>query len=457
MSKCSSHTISLPWLAGLVLVTIIWVLPVQAEEVNLTLPQLINTIEENNPALNALYTQVVSSKMNLDEARSKGGLSVKLELSPSYGSGEPVSFFAVNDINDPAQPNVFAEGEYLVGSIDVSYPLYKYGELFGNDMSSQWAAESKVELSEASLDLKKVYISNVLAKAYIDALQAKDKLEIYRKIVDQRSRQLEILEQKKNSRTVTESDLLALKSTVAKGQEGYLRSKIEYESAVREIADVAGYSLDTTINIVPIADRIPQTGDTDSLVKYALANRGELGIQLAKLHIAQSDISKYEADYYPEVDVSVVSSVAAGGINDETKEFSAISLNASYEFGFLSYTSKNVSAARSAMNFEQQNMEIMRSEVRRDVINATETLKSSDEGLKVAKIELERMEYEYRVASEKQKSGFLSVEDVIEKEDDLLSAQLSLVESSYDRWRSYADLKKSAGQSFIDPQPESGK
>ncbi len=404
----------------------------------------------------------LSSRLAEDDVRvARSGLLPQLGLSAS-NSKRRVS------------PGV-AAGQFPESSTDASLRLQQ--QLYSDDSYSNLAI-SKFGLQATLADERSARLDAVRAAslAYLDALRAENQLAIRRENLSLSKSNLDLARDRVRVGMSSNADVYRWQSSLASARTDVLDSRAQVDQAREALNQALNRPLDAPFQLQAAKARDPFTMSTDEFdtlvsnpralswvtdyfVLEGLERSPELEAIRARIEAKRREIKNRRRDYWlPDFSLDTQysdnlsqSGVGSGGVGDGEHDWS-VSLNAS--IGLFSGGRRRSELSRSERELRQLGLQY---EQARQQLEQSIRASAHIVSARYARIDLSRESAEaarknLELVTDAYASGTLSILDLLDAQNQSLSAELSASNAVYDFVAGAVDLQRAgANYSFLIP------
>lgn len=397
-----------------------------------TLNELENTALTYNKDLQAAVARV-------DEARAAVGIATADQLPSLSAAGQ----------SGRAGNNLGSGESQSTANVSVSFEL----DLWGKYRRLSEAARAQLLASEAARDTVRLTLTADVAKNYFALRTLDEQLLIAQRTLKARQENVRIYTSRYNNGYSTEVDLKRVEANMAnvQAQEQQLRLKIaQTETALsvllgkspREMVEnntPRGKSL-AEITLVP---NVPEGLPSD-----LLARRPDVRSAEGKLIAANANIGAARASYFPSIPLTASAGYASGALNNLFTGSAGIwaiggqVLAPIFEGGKIRAQNKQAEAAYREMlatyektvqgAFKEALDALSANRINRDIFDSY-------------KQQTEAMRRSYDLTKKQEDAGLIGVTDLLNVEENLLSAEMNLASARNDELAAVVNLSKALG------------
>jgi outer membrane protein TolC len=410
----------------------------RAEERVLTVEQVVQLVEQNNPSVLQYLAQAESGR---DLARSAGA-----KMLPSFHVNEEYQLWNEAYII-PFGKTVFPVREQNTNALSVSADQPLLGLLH---LSHEHDAQTRAaEATEAQLETARADLKAAVESQYLHLFEARALEEIAQTSQKELSEQVAVTQAKLNAGVLTTADLLRVQVAVANARQQELLAKSQEDIARANLLGAIGLPQEdvTTRFVEPSAllvrarESPPKLADAQT---QAMAQRPELKQKHLQVDALQHVEKGHLFSLLPEVDAEASYLRTDGSIfNPKNAGFVGVKASwAIFEWGASWYARKaaaeQTEAARRDAESEGRQIGI---EVSSDLAQSSVIAAVID----VAQQTITSAEEAYRVTQALLKAGSATTTDLLDAEAALTQARLNLTRARYEQGVAAVTLGRSLG------------
>ena len=399
-----------------------------------------------DPVLNQLEADALAYNKDLqaavarvDQARAAVGIATADQLPSLSAAAE----------SGRAGNNLGSGETQSTANVSVSFEL----DLWGKYRRLSEAARAKLLASEASRDTVRLTLTADVAKNYFALRMLDAQLIIARRTLDARKENVRIYTSRYKNGYSTEVDLKRMEANMAsvQAQEQQLRLKItQTETALsvlvgkspREIIENNTPRGKTLADITLVPD-VPEGIPSD-----LLARRPDVRAAEGNLIAANANIGAARASYFPSIPLTASAGYASGALDNLFRGSSGVwaiggqILAPIFEGGKIRAQNKQAEAAYREMlatyektvqgAFKEALDALSANRINRDIFDSY-------------KQQTEAMRRSYDLTKKQEDAGLIGVTDLLNVEENLLSAEMNLASARNDELAAVVNLSKALG------------
>lgn len=415
---------------------------------------LIETYEQavaNDPSL-------AIARLNADSAQEdvKSGFAnvlPRVSASATYGLGSKSE-------SDETLALDF-DNQNIGASLSLQQNIFVLAAFTAYDAVKVNATVKEMEVAKAEQNLLVT-----VAEKYINALRAKEALDVLNAQLEAVERQYEQTEQRYEVGLVTITDVLDAEATLDQTKVSLIRAESQYDIALQDLYTITGSIPEDVLSIsenVPV--NAPSEEGQQKWVDFATNNHPDILIAQKGLEVGQLSLKAERQNLLPSVAGSFSVNYSDNFGSDPDRNFDGNSdydnefeQNWSARFGIqVSYNvydggSSQATIAKRAItnNITEQNIEMLKRGIAVQVANYYRTVRADAQNVEAQKQALKSRESALQATTVGYDVGTRNIVEVLNAQLAVFSAQNSLNNARYDYLLNLLRLKQSAGQLSIE-------
>lgn len=325
--------------------------------------------------------------------------------------------------------------------LKITQPLYTGG----TEWSARRLARMRLEKSGATLGYARQSAMLRAARAFFSVLKSQKDMEIKRAALKRAEERRKVATARFKVGEVTRSAVLRAEAETANGEAELIRA----ESAIRDAKSFLKRTLNVTedLNVVEPEAFTAANASEEALIKTAYENRLDYKGSVLDQKLAGEGITYAKGNFLP--------SVRLEGAYDWKKQNPTTaflvedSVNASVVLSYPLFEGglrkAELSEARSKLRESELRRHSLMRDIEVEVRQAYNSIESARAVIDAYKKQLSFAEEDYKMVFEQFKFGIATTVDVIDADSTLISAQRSLMNSSYDLQLAILELNYSTG------------
>ncbi|MBN2531321.1 MAG: TolC family protein [Spirochaetales bacterium] len=287
-------------------------------------------------------------------------------------------------------------------------------------------------------------------KSYYNLILLVDQMELLKKQIDKARSAFETILLKYELNIVPEIDKLKSEYACKSLIPDYDKMQNDYSAALLEFKHLLGLNGDVGVQLT---DTIPDIRaiDDKQVSGLSVQNNPDIQVLAGNIRSSENQVDLARASYYPSLSLSYSYSSSFAGDPFTDNCFDGANWNGSWSAGigvsipidsYLPYSSVQTAIAQKKNNVIK-NKNILQDTIDKKQMSAeniTATLKQVEESYDVLKINSEISDRAYVLARQLFDTGAGSYQDVRQAENDVMDANLKLLNARYQYTMSYLDL-----------------
>lgn len=330
---------------------------------------------------------------------------------------------------DSNRPFSFNTGDFPVASaqIETRLPLYTGGRLDAGVRQ----AEAGALAADARLDSAGQLLLLDTVTAYVDILRNRDVISIRQSSIDLLSGQLVQSQDRFDVGDVTRTDVALSEARLEGGRAQLAAAEAQLEGSLAIYGFLTGLEAGD-LAPVPPAPGLP--GSFEEALNIALASNPDIAAARHAEQAASEGIKAARGALRPEVSI-----IAQAGVEEyHTEGFTDSSVVAGAQARVPLYAgganSSGLRQARLARSQAQSQLAQLQRAIRTQIAQAWYTHVAAERAVEASRRQVEAAEIAYEGAQEELTAGTRTTLDVLDQEQQLLEARLSLVSSERDQY-----------------------
>lgn len=366
--------------------------------------------------------------------------------------GQPTSFFAVQEgsVQDPEQPNFYSKGEAWQGKVDMNWGLYEDGKWLGEAALANSEAESSLSIARSQLSTAHREALTLVSQYYFNIMMFSAQRDVLQPLVDKRQQQLDDMKTKVDAGVSTTDDFYTASAAYAslKDQldDAIRQREVNYQFLLlmlqRDIQLLNAEPQQSFAELAAISDRRLQLNDLDSLVSA----HPDIALLESKLALEKDKLDTQYGKLKPSLSLYVKLRTGDNFGSALRKDYSEIGLTIEYPLGAVASNYGESKALRKSVTAIDAELDYLRKIKRLQATNIAGDLASSKSKIEVARLELTRREQMLTSESERVENGLSGLDELVQAEDDKITAQLNLLAAYNQAWMQYAEASLFSNQ-----------
>lgn len=352
--------------------------------------------------------------------------------------------------------NIISSDNEVFASGDTNYPTRSYGLSLRQSIYSyaNWAGLSLAEAQLAQADAERAGLEQDLvlrvAERYFVSLAAAEDLDATRAAQLATDHHFRLVQAKKGRGLARETDLLDAQARLMQSQSKTVASQSDVNDALQMLQEMTG-TMPRALQLLK-ADaefRKPEPADPEAWLTQALESNPELMRRQAAVEAAREGLKREKGGHYPTFDLvysyddrDTDGTLFGGGSHVRTQEVGVEFKVPIYSGGF---TSSRVREATDLLSKAEQDLEIERRAVRRQVFAAYDGVLTESSRIQALGKSVEAYSLAVDAKSLAYNSGLTSSLAVLDAERDLYFARTEYARARYAYLINIIRLKRAVG------------
>jgi TolC family type I secretion outer membrane protein len=315
-----------------------------------------------------------------------------------------------------------------VRQLVVEQPLFRGGET----VASTSSAENQVEAGRAELVNIEQEILLRAITAYMDVVRDRSVLELSRNNVDVLRKQLQASQDRFDVGEVTRTDVAQSEARLARAQNDEILAKGALTTSIANFERVVGYTPEE-LSVPETFPEIPAT--LEEAITIALETNPALTSAEFRSKSAEDDVDVSVARILPDVSLrgTMRREQGAGIIGNADFDNDSLLVNVSVPLYQSGAEYSRIRASKSRLSEQRFQLSNVRDQVRQTVVQSWEDLETSISAIRATTQAIEAAEIALSGVRQEQLYGARTILDVLDAEQELFSAEVSLVRAQRDR------------------------
>jgi outer membrane protein len=329
----------------------------------------------------------------------------------------------------------------------VNQPIFTgFGLLSAYELTKLGIEQAQIQLEQARLDL-----ALRVKQAYFDILGADKAVEVAQKDVEARDSNYKVASSFYKVGMIPINELLQAEVELADSKQALVRAEIAAKTSRAAFNTVLARPVNELFDIEDILTYKPSSGDYETFVREALANRPEIKAIDNSLLQADQQIRLAKSKYYPEIALNYdyikdgdsfdVSGFPGDEDTDEW-EVTAVATWTFWQWGKTYYSTKEQESAKNEL-FQARGA--LDDQIRLEVKQAVLSLEREEKNIPTTQKAVEQGEENLRVSSERYKAQVTTITEVLDAQTRLSQARLNYYRALYDHNLARARLERAIG------------
>jgi len=398
--------------------------------VDLSMEQAIEFALINNPELKSFGRNVDLAIENID--LSKSGIRPSVSAGGSFGYGW----------SDNKSDGGATNGVDKSANLSFVQPLYQGGRVLA-DIEEQENLRKAVEEQFYSKVQGKII---EVVDLYVQTYETTESIRVNKDNVNLLSEQLRATSARFEAGELTKTDVAQAEARLAESEANLAQAEAIYEVILSSLQEEIGV-MDVPDVTYPDLDlnEIPQT--LDSALSLGLRKNPKIIEVLATIEANKFNVKEQIRTLYPDLNleggVSASRNKSAGFMRSQDSANVGLSVSLPiYQGGALR---NNIRQSKIRRAQAEDNLNDVRQSVRDDIISSWHQFKIIDKQITARKKQVEAAQLAYKGVKLEEDFGARSILDVLDANQDVRAAELSLIETRGDLVNAYYQLMGAMG------------
>lgn len=418
--------------------------------VRLDLEASAKIASENSPIVIAAATDLLVKAADLRAARLFWNPTFSLQSAFLYGRGESTSFAAVQQVPEPGVPSNFSKGDFVLNSFVVALPLFSSGAWFGADTPAALTAIANQTVAQETLKLQASSASNLVVRAYFNAILGLEQLTIYREEYASKLKALEIVRQRVLARESLMSEQLLVESAVALARAGINTADSLYRANVLQLRSLIGVPVAEDVELAPVPDEVPVLPPLADLLDKLIPSHPKIASQLATVEAARAALLQAQGNYSPTLNLSSSYTLANNSGFQRGPTFSTIGVVLSVPISDFGLSDAKILSKQHALTQSGQQLVAVRSSLEQGLAAAGNAAVAAREQIPPARAKLELLKYAEQATFASYERGLAALDKLIDDQYNVMNQRINLLAAKYVAWAAYANVIEAAGRVYSD-------
>lgn len=400
------------------------------ENRSLSVDEVIVYALKSNPEIHSFSKNITLADEDIDLARS--------DYRPNISATGAVTHLNTNNnLTDKWQ----SDTEKSL-SLALNQPLFRGGQTVAN-ISEQENLKKSVENDFSAVVQDKIV---EVVSVYMATYTANRAKRVNADNVELLSQQLEATSARFEAGELTKTDVAQAEARLAQAEAEMASAESVFEAALSSFREVTGITDDIDM-VYPAFDKDKVPSTLDSALSMGVRLNPDMNAAMARIEAMGYDVDEQRGAFYPQVSLGAeVNTVRDPVLSQlENQETANVSLTASlplYQSGVLRNQLRQSKIKKSQA---KDDLEAVRRSVTNDIVAAWEEYKAVAVQIQARNAQLEASELAYEGVNLEEQVGARSVLDVLDANQDVRDAELSLIETQEDLVNAYYQLLRAIG------------
>lgn len=426
----------------------------------LTIEQAISIGLENSKSLHASFMKVRYADAKVREANSlllptlkASGSYTRLSDVPPFRATIPTGAFGNVQTLGPLPPEErsFSISPTVLNNYNFRFtlqqPLFTGFRLQNNSKLAEYTARS----TEQDYQKDKAELIYNINFAFWNLFKAIEFEKVINENVVQVEAHLKDVQNFFKQGLVTKNEVLKVEVQLSNIQVLQIDARNNVRLAMINLNSLIGLPLETKIELNSVLDiQTKVYDDINILVQKAIGSRSEINAMEMRVKAGETGVSITQAGWYPQIFLTGNYNYARPNQRilptlDKFKDTWDVSISASFDIWNWGSTIHQTDQAKTLLIQAQDGLEQLKDGVTLEVTQSFLNFNQSKERISVAEKGVAQADENYRITSEKFKSGLVLNSDLLDAEASLLQAKFNYIQSLIDLKLADARLQKAIG------------
>lgn len=402
---------------------------------------------QQNPLTRVAAAGVQAAEASLEEARAARlpGLAFRETFTnsnnPVYVFGsllEQGQFgpqnFAIDSLNNPGSLSNFRS------SLSLRLPLF---DRFQTGSRIEVAGIRRTQ-ADAAAEWTRQQLRLQVVESYFGYLVASRRREVAEQAVRSAEADLASIRAKVEAGVAVTSDQLAMEVQLADFRQQLVQAEGEERIALANLNTTLGLPVETSHQVEDLlVEREFPAEAYEALLAQALANRPDYLNATREVDSARRQLRSARGQYWPDLNLFAEYGHSGQDWGSGSADFA---VGASLSFNLLDFgRGARIDQVRAGIAEAQARADLAASQVRLEVLQAAESLRSAHARVKLASTAADQAAETLRIVQDRHQAGLTTITEVLRAQTALLQTRLGLVGARFDYFRSYARLRMATG------------
>ncbi len=422
--------------------------PVRPELVRLDSDTAAKIASENSPAVVAAATDLLVKAADLTAARLFWRPTLNLQSVYLYGRGESTSFPAVQLSTEPGVPTNFSKGDFLSNTFALALPLFSSGTWFGANTPAALAAAANQTVSQETLRQQASEASNLIVKAYFNAVLGLEQVAIYREEYALKRKALEVVRQRVLARESVLSDQLLVETAVAVALAGINTAEGLYRANLLQFRTLLGVPVAENVELAPVPDEIPALPPLADLIGKTIDEHPKIASQVASVQAARAAVLQAQGNYSPVLSFSSSYTLANNSAFQRGPTFSTIGVQLAVPISDFGQSNAKILSKQYALTQSEQQLLAVRSSLEQGIAAAGQSAIAAREQIPPAKARLEQLKFVEQSTRANYELGRVLLDKLIDDQYNVMNQRINLLTAKYLAWSAFANVVEAVGKTY---------
>lgn len=335
-----------------------------------------------------------------------------------------------------------ATSQVLSNGINASFTIYD----MGLREASVGAARRNTFASEFGLGDQRQGVILTVTSSYYSLARSKELVRVQEENVRRAETNLAVITEQVKVGSAAKSDTLQAQSDLANARVSLLSAQSDYDVAQASLKNAMGIVADTPVNLTDDTVALPEpTADplkTEDYMKIAYDNRLDLRQQVERIYAQGYSVRQAIINNGLTLSATINQGYALDPNSGPSRTFL---VSASYPLFDGGSSRAAVRDSKAQLEQQRRTLDQLQQSIRLNVEQSLRVREVARQRVQAAKVAVEAGQLNYQAALERQRNGLINILDVLNAQVQLVTAQVSLVQATYDFYISDAQLVRFVG------------
>lgn len=404
---------------------------VNAETGDAFLADMVETALQKNPELKSFLNNIDLAEENIDLARSGYRPNVNLDAGLSHIQ------------RDTDLSSEWESGTEKNITLSLIQSLYTGGQVSAeidkeNSDAEATKAEYKVLVNDIILDV---------VTAYMDIYNASESIIVNDNNVQLLQKEFEAVEARFEAGELTKTDVSQSRASLSQSQALLAQAKADYQIALSNLKKVTTKDIELTAIHYPNINQSILPQSLDEALAVSQTRNPNIQAALFQIESEKDNIQQQKGRFYPQVDMNANLSASRDPTfsnldRQETASFGVSATLPIYQSGIIRNVVRQAKILKSKAD---DDLEVVRYNVNDRIISEWENYQSILIQISAREAQLDASTLAYKGIQLEEEVGARSILDVLDVNQDVLDARLSLIDAKTNKVKSYYRLLNAIG------------
>jgi len=282
--------------------------------------------------------------------------------------------------------------------------------------------------------------------AYMDVYQSFESVRVNKGNVTLLSKEYDAVRARFDAGELTRTDVAQSLASLSNAKAQLVQEQSEYDIALSDYKSVTTKSAQGQF-LYPALDMVFLPHDLDEALGVAMEKNPDVLAEKMQVLANQSNIDEQSGAFYPQLDMNIGATMSRDPVfsNVDRQESANIGLTATlplYQSGILR---NQLRQAKILKEQSQSDVDVTQLEITNQVISAWQNYQSALTQINAREDQLDAAKLAYEGVKLEEENGARSILDVLDVNQDMLNAELSLIDARTNKVKSFYNLLDALG------------